>query len=184
MKKIGKFNLIEKIILVFFIVVFIIGLFLYLKYNGVFLKIQRYFLDDNNAFCTLSYPKLNIDIPCFWSSDAAQLQNYVDMENCAGIIGLDSIGSTKADSYIIAEHSTQEFGSLTESDIGDTVYVTFLDGEKVTYTVSDCFRGYNTKSDITHLDGTSIVKDSPDLTLYACMEDDYNIWIVLLQKAQ
>lgn len=110
-----------------------------------------------------------IDVACYlsWS------QNVVDAEDSAALFQL-------GDQFVIADHSNQDFRSLSLCQPGDLACLETEDGIAV-YVCTAIVRGRNEEETITDDAGTSIEYgyNTGGITCYTCSDNWQNIYVVL-----
>ena len=102
-------------------------------------------------------------------------QFIVDKENCAaefyqyysGVVFNNITGS-----WVIGDHSSQEFAPLKNCKEGMEVIITRPDGSINKYYVTKVFIGYNIDGDLIDQEGASLLNDNPGgIILYTCADD-------------
>ena len=135
---------------------------------------------------TLTIPSQGIDVPLIMVNNPDMLQMVVDKTNCAVLFKkVDSVvnGQEKGASWIIGDHSSQNFKTLHQAAVGDKAKIVNPDGVVSEFVVTKNFIGYNISEDLIYEDGTSVRNDNPDgIILYACVDETaVPVYIVFLQ---
>lgn len=107
------------------------------------------------------------------SGAPAEWQSIVDAPNSACII------ETEPGHLIIADHSTQEFATLPDIQIGDRAFIKYEDATAV-YKCIDIQPGYN-DGQVRYANGTS-AEAAYDLMCYTCTE--YGVIIVGFERVE
>ena len=108
--------------------------------------------------------------------DSSFTQSVVDNKDSAAIFNFKN-------SVVIADHSNQEFSELKKTQVGDTVYIKYLDSTLDSYTCTEISNGKNTGHELVMSDGRNISEiPDCDIVMYTCNGDWHNVIITLWKK--
>lgn len=114
----------------------------------------------SNFYGRLSIPSVGIDVALYRSNE----QYVVDREDSAAIFKL----SYRPKVWIIADHNTQSFASMTDIVVGDEGVISRADGDVVYLECVEVYDGHNTGYGLTDDHGVNAVGAYPYLT-YTCI---------------
>ena len=139
------------------------------KYSSVQDEINK-----RGITCRLTIPSVGVDVACFWASN--NLQAYIDASDSAAFF---SYGYQD----VIADHRHQGFSAMKGSAIGSYAYLDYGSYKK-TYVCVANFKGHNTGSSLTDLEGNDIAyMNEGGIAMYTCNENWQNVTITLWQPA-
>lgn len=139
------------------------------KYSSVQDEINK-----RGITCRLTIPSVGVNVACFRAS--SNLQAYVDASDSAALF---SYGYQD----VIADHRHQGFSAMKGSAIGSYAYLDY-GSYKQTYVCVANFKGHNTGSSLTDLEGNDIAyMNEGGLAMYTCNENWQNVTITLWKLA-
>lgn len=131
-------------------------------------------IDRRGITCRLTIPSVGVSVACFRAS--SNLQYYVDLSDGAALF---SYGYQD----VIADHRHQGFSAMKGSAIGSYAYLDY-GSYKQTYVCVANFKGHNTGSSLTDLEGNDIAyMNDGGIAMYTCNENWQNVTITLWQPA-
>ena len=139
------------------------------KYSSVQDEINK-----RGITCRLTIPSVGVNVACFWAS--SNLQSYVDASDSAAFFNYGY-------QDVIADHRHQGFSAMKGSAIGSYAYLDYGSYKK-TYVCVANFKGHNTGSSLTDLEGNDIAyMNEGGIAMYTCNENWQNVTITLWQPA-
>lgn len=135
--------------------------------------------DSAAYYGRLCIPAVDVDVALYQSSDR---QAVVDMEDSACVFRMRYGRRT----YLIADHYTQDFGSLIDVVVGDTAYIETDAGETIQIVCVEVLDGHNTGSGITDASKVNVVGQH-DYLMYTCTGYWRNVricqWDIVTEEA-
>lgn len=119
--------------------------------------------DDTNHrgfYGRLYVPSADIDVALYLSNK----QSVVDRQDSAAMFRL----SYRPKVWIIADHNTQSFASMTDIEVGDEATIVKHEGGEILLECTEVFDGHNTGHGLTDNHGVNIVGPYPYVT-YTCI---------------
>lgn len=116
--------------------------------------------DSASYYGRLYIPSVDIDVGLYQSSDR---QAVVDRKDSACIFRMRYGRRT----YLIADHYTQDFGSLMDVVVGDTAYIETDAGETISMVCVEVLDGHNTGNGITDANKVNVIGQH-DYLMYTC----------------
>lgn len=113
-----------------------------------------------NYYGRLSIPSVGIDVLLYKSNE----QYVVDRQDSAAIFKL----SYRPKVWIIADHNTQAFASMTDIVVGDEAQIDLKDGDTVYLECAEVYDGHNTGHGLTDEHGVNCVGKYPYVS-YTCI---------------
>lgn len=139
------------------------------KYSSVQDEINK-----RGITCRLTIPSVGVNVACFWAN--SNLQSYVDASDSAAFFNYGY-------QDVIADHRHQGFSAMKGSAIGSYAYLDYGSYKK-TYVCVANFKGHNTGSSLTDLEGNDIAyMNEGGIAMYTCNENWQNVTITLWQPA-